>query len=380
MRPKRASGLNRIGASVLIAAALLCAVEAPATRRTRETDSYVQHPEQVTPGVHVLRLPTQFIDPTGNVTIIEQSDGLIVVDGGDSFGAGMRVVARVKAISPKPVKAIVLTHYHSDHSFGMSALLKAWPNADFVASRGTYQAMAEGRPPGAPRKPSKAFENRKIDRLKLAFAANQREFANAKSREERTGWAREFSSLDRRVADFPGTYTILPRHVFDDRLDFDDPVTPVQILFLGRANTPGDTLLWLPKQAILVTGDVVVAPIPYMFDVYPAEMLQVFGRIDALKPRILVPGHGPIQQPAYLRMIGDMVRDVRALVAPLARRNVPLEQVQEQVDGKRWRKQFAQNDPWLGFWFDNYAFAPLVDSSFHEARGDRLGPPPVTPP
>ena len=56
-----------------------------------------------------------FIDPIGNVVVVEQSDGLVLLDSGGSFGSGERVVAMIRGISPKPVKAVVISHWHSDH-------------------------------------------------------------------------------------------------------------------------------------------------------------------------------------------------------------------------------------------------------------------------
>ena len=346
----------------------------------RASPIFVHVPQKIAPHVHLLHLPaTYFTDPTGNVEVIEQSDGLILIDSGGYFGAGKRVVAMVKAISRKPVKALVLSHYHSDHSFGAPAILAAWPKAQFIASAGTYQAMAEGRPPGAPRHRSTEFEAQKMERMRKGFAQQAKEVAAVKDAWERAGWDGELATIDQRLSDIPGTYTIFPRRTFKHRLDFPDRTTPVQALFLGRANTPGDTLAWLPKQRILITGDIVVSPVPYMFDVFPAEMLAVFERMRALKPQMLIPGHGKVQDPAYLNLMAAMVAQVRSRVAALVTEKKSLEEIQEQMDGAAFRAKFVGEDRWLGFWFDNYTWAPLVESAYHEARGERLGPPPVTP-
>ncbi len=362
-------------------AVLFLSALTPATTMAAEPISeFVQAAHLVAPHVYQLRLPaTYFIDPTGNVEVIEQSDGLLLIDSGGYFGAGERVVNMVKAISSKPVKALVLTHYHSDHSFGASAVLAAWPKAQFIASEGTYQAMAEGRPPGAPRQPSKEFEQARIKQMKDQYGRLESHTGDMTTPEEKAGLAREIASYPTRYADFPGTYTILPRRIFKSRLGFPDRTAPVDLLFLGRANTPGDTLAWLPKQRILITGDIVVAPVPYMFDVYPAEMLTVFKRMRALDFRIMLTGHGLPQTRAYLDRLDAMVRDVRARVAPLAKQKLTPQQIVDKMDGEHWRKAFVGNDGWLGFWFGQYTWDPLIKSVVQEARGEKLGPPPVKP-
>ena len=292
-----------VSGGMVIKAALLLALLLPSVAAADPAPaSFVQVPQAIVPHVTLLHLPAPFFfDPTGNVEVIEQSDGLILVDSGGYFGAGQRVVEMVKAISPKPVKALVLTHYHSDHSFGASAVLAAWPKAQFIASKGTYQAMADGRPPGAPRAPSKEFEKARIEKMHAQYDRLASQAGSMTTPEEREGLARELASYRIRYADFPGTYTILPRRLFKHRLDFPDSNVPVELLFLGRANTPGDTLAWLPAQRILITGDIVVTPVPYMFDVYPAEMLKVFGRMRALDFQTMIPGHGDSSEPRLSR-------------------------------------------------------------------------------
>ena len=75
--------------------------------------------------VWVLAEPRFQVQPIGNVTVIEQSDGLVLVDAGGSPGAGRRIVEMVRSISRKPVKAIIISQWHGDKPQGLSELLKA---------------------------------------------------------------------------------------------------------------------------------------------------------------------------------------------------------------------------------------------------------------
>ena len=81
----------------------------------------------------------------GNVVVIEQSDGLVVVDAGGAPPAGREVVRHIRALSAKPVKAIVYTHYHGDHNLGAGALLEAWPRASVISTEATKRHML-GKP------------------------------------------------------------------------------------------------------------------------------------------------------------------------------------------------------------------------------------------
>ena len=205
-----------------------------------------------------------------------------------------------------------------------------------------------------------------------------REIASDATAQERADVDRELSTVDIRVADIVGTYSIVPNRGFKIRLSIPDRVTPVEVLFLGRANTAGDTLSWVPRERILATGDITVSPIPYMFDVYPSEMLRVFDRIRQLKPRIMLPGHGQPLQTSYLDRLAKLVRDVQTQVTPLAREGHSLDQIKQQTHFSEV-EEFAGQSAYLRAYFEAYTLNPLIDSVAHEARGERLGTAPVPP-
>jgi hypothetical protein len=83
------------------------------------------------------------------------------------------------------------------------------------------------------------------------------------SPEERRGWADVVGVLDLRIADEKGTYLVLPTVTVTHRYVLDDCTAPVEALFIGPAHTDGDIAVWTPKQRVVATGDMVVAPIPY---------------------------------------------------------------------------------------------------------------------
>ena len=165
--------------------------------------------------------------------------------------------------------------------------------------------------------------------------------------------------------------------MFKDRLDLPDRTTPIELLFLGRAHTPGDALAWLPSQKILVIGDIADSPVPYMFNIFPTEMLTVFRLMRNIPFRLMIPGHGTPLNRAYLDRVGSLVRHVRDEAGALTRQKLTLDAIKQRMDEAPYRRAFVGNDPWLGFWFDNYTWDPLIESVYHEARGDPLGPPPV---
>jgi glyoxylase-like metal-dependent hydrolase (beta-lactamase superfamily II) len=353
---------------------------APTLAQTPESpNEHLQIVERVAPRVHVFRhAQPVFAGVIGNVTVIEQEDGLVLVDSGASHGSGRRVVELVRAISSKPVKAVVVTHWHNDHPLGLSAIVDAWPDVDIIAHDSAAADMEAGRLGTVPRAPSAEYEAERLRALREAYANLQsNEVAQAATPEERAGWARALAALDQRLADVAGTHLVLPKRTFSDRLTLPDRRAPVELMFLGRANTSGDISVWLPRQRVLIAGDAVVEPIPYMFNAYPIEMLEVFDRIRALPYRVLVPGHGRLQRDrAYLDRLSALVREVRRQVVPLAEQGVAADQVASRTDFSEQRRLFSGGNPWLAYWFERYSLTPLIDSVYREAQG-QVGPPQV---
>ena len=83
-----------------------------------------------------------------------------------------------------------------------------------------------------------------------------------------------------------------PTITFSDRLAIELGDRHIEVLHYGRAVTPGDTFLYLPKEKLLITGDLLVNPVTFALSCYPTEWLRTLERIDALDVTTIVPGHG----------------------------------------------------------------------------------------
>ncbi|MDO1560350.1 MBL fold metallo-hydrolase [Brevundimonas sp. 2R-24] len=336
-------------------------------------DGYFQVPEQVTEGVWLLRQPRFQVQPIGNVAVIEQADGLVLVDSGGSPGAGRRIVDMVREISPKPVKAVVITHWHGDHPQGLSAILEAWPNARTIATVQTQTHLvtpATMNTPGAPDPARNAAFQQQIQ----GFVGYIRQMgANARTDYGRANWAAGERLMNQYALDMDGALTLPVQEGVADRLVIDDAERPVEVLYLGRANTDGDAVIWLPRQRIVAAGDIVVHPFPYGFGSYPGEWIETFGRLKALGFETLIPGHGPVLQgTAYVDQVIAALEDVRAQVTPLAEAGVPLDQIMSRTDFSAQRTGFVGEDPWQTRWFNDFWLQPIVTAAYREARGEPI--------
>lgn len=376
LRPALRGRVWKFRRRLLPIAILLCGgsasaqVEAPLPS---SEDGYFQTTVRVAPGVWVLMEPRFQVQPIGNVTVIEQSDGLVLVDAGGSPGSGRRIVGLVKAISAKPVKAVVITHWHGDHPQGLSEILAAWPKARTIATRATQAHLRDPRTMNTPAAPDAAAE--------AAFKVQVRGFAayagrmggTAADPREKAGWAAAERLFNQYALDMRGAVTLPTQEGFDDRLDLPDDRTPVEIRFLGRANTDGDAVVWLPRQKIVATGDIVVAPFPFGFGGYPGEWIATLAKVRALPFQTLIPGHGaPQHDRTYLEAVSTALAQVRTQVGELARQGLSLEEVRKRADFSGQLQTFGGDDPWLRRWVAEYWLNPIVASAYKEVRGQPI--------
>jgi len=186
-----------------------------------------------------------------NTGIVVGDNAVMVIDTQATPVMAQDVIRRIREVTDKPIRYVVLSHYHAVRVLGAAAY-----NADHViASRDTYDLIVE------------------------------RGAQDMKSEIER------FPRLFRAVESVPGL--TWPNLVFKKRLTLWLGKLQVEIMQLGRGHTKGDTVVWLPQERILFSGDLVeYEATPYTGDAYLADWPDTLDNIAALKPAKLVPGRG----------------------------------------------------------------------------------------
>jgi glyoxylase-like metal-dependent hydrolase (beta-lactamase superfamily II) len=329
-------------------------------------DGFVRVARRVTDHVWLLERPEPTFAPfEGNVEVVEQADGLVVIDAGGAPPAGRHIVHLLRSLSPKPVKAIVYTHYHGDHHLGAGELRKAWPRAAVISTEKTRENML-GKPMAYIRTYAKSYGD-------MVGYAKQQAATDTLPASLRDGWARFAAAGPSIVAGYTGLAVEPATITFRDRLSLPDSVAPIELMFLGRANTDGDAVAWLPRQRVLATGDIVVHPIPYASACFLGEWIAVLERVKAFDFAWLVPGHGEVQTDrAYVDQLIAALGDVRAQVAPLVKQGLSLDQVRANVHLDALRTRFAGDDAWRRFLMGAVFLGDVVKNAYQEAKGDSI--------
>ena len=339
------------------------ALGAPGYAAQVRLDGFVYRTQPVADRVHMIYRPVATDPPfEGNVTVVEQSAGLVVVDAGGTPLSGRRVVQQIRTISAKPVRFLIYTHYHGDHNLGAGAFLKAWPDVRIVSTEATRRNMT-GKPMAYVTSYSKGY----ADTLKSLGAILQDPKAPPALK---AGVSHFEASGPGIIAAYKDLKSYPADVTFTDHLTLEDADAPVEVMFLGPANTDGDAVVWLPKQRVVASGDVVTAPVPYAASSFPRTWIEAIRRIEALDYAYLVPGHGELQTDhAYLDRVIGALQSVRDQVGPLAAQGLSLEETRKRVHLDDIKRAFAGDDAWYGFLMDNVFLGALVANAYAEAKG-----------
>ena len=354
--------------AALIAAPSAAIAQAPATQV--DIAPFVAH--EVNPKVHLLAMPDDwYAQLAGNVVVIEQSDGFVIVDSGGNAGNGRAVVRYARSLANKSIKAVMITHWHGDHPQGISAIRDAYPNVRIISTRGTEAGIL------GPASYNIGYHaDPKFDRATADASQKQADTYSkllddpkvAADRKERIRKA--LGQFDLMTRDFVGSYLVPPTETFEHELVINDRDVPVHMMFLGRANTDGDAIAWLPKQKIVASGDIVVSPYPFGFGSYPAEWIQTLGKLKALGFTTLIPGHGhPMTDATYIDKLVAAIRDVQTEVGPLAKAGMSLDDVRKRVDFSKSIAMFGDT-PQVKANLQGLFFDPMIGNEYKEARGE----------
>ena len=304
--------------------------------------------------------------PSGNTTVIIGDREVFVVDSCYLPSAAREDIAQIRQWTNKPVGYLLNTHFHNDHNNGNRAYLDAFPTLAIVAQEETKKDMDLIQPGNIERTP------KHLATQIAAFKQGKLPNGRSLSEDEKKEVAALLPSMERTEAEFRSMVYQPPTLIFTDKLDIDIGNREVQVKHLGRGNTPGDSIVYLPKEKILVAGDLLVHPIPYTFDGYPAEWAQTLEKMSHLDAVTIVPGHGAIlHDKVYLNLMTDLlnsaVEQMRARVRQIGHPGFhSLEEVKNSVDLTPFRTKFAGDDKDLQAEFDDMA-THLVKITFNEA-------------
>jgi len=268
-----------------------------------------------------------------NSPIILTDTEALVVDSEITPAAARALVADLKAVTDKPVKYVVDSHYHYDHAFGNQVF---GPDVQVIGHENTrtrllgntmaeYTYLSSVEP--VPARVAALRERRDKEADPQAKALLERQITNSLAYLEQVKEIRVTPptvTLDRKMTLFRGGREI-------------------QMLFFGRGHTDTDVVVYLPRERIVCTGDLMESVLSYMGDAYVDEWPATLDRLMTLDFDTVMPGHGVVFKgkghiEAFQRYLRDVLKQARELKAA----GVPAEAAAARVDMRAFATDFPQ--------------------------------------
>lgn len=228
-----------------------------------------------------------------NAGVVVTPAGVVVIDALGSPAAAESLLEAIRAVTPLPVRYVVLTHYHADHIYGLQV---------FKGRGATIIAHESGR------------DYLQSDTAQLRLQASRETLApwiDAKTRLiPADRWIRGDTTLEL------GGERLLLRHV-------------------GPAHTPEDLTVWVERSRVLFAGDLAFrGRVPYVGQADSRGWIAALSKLIATIPEVIVPGHGPLSTHALddLRMTRDYLQYLRTTMGQAAASMEPFDEAYARTD------------------------------------------------
>ena len=305
--------------------------------------------ERVADGVYVIIHDNATDEwPHGNTGVIVGQDAVAVIDATYLPSRARADIALIRRVTPKPVRYLIYTHWHFDHNNGGIAYREAFPdvaivsqgdNARFIELNGIWWSRMSSQPNSTKRAGLARMEEdvaRGADSTGRALTPDERTMHQGHIRQRRAELEDPTAEGQRKLA--------VEEEIRGDHLE---RLELLELRDRGKANSPHDVTIWLPRDRVLFSGDILVEdPYPYTGASWPVPWAGVLRDLEAIPVAVLVPGHGPVMRDhRYTRLVREMMEAVTARVDSVARRGFTLEQVQDSVTLEDFRTRFPADDP-----------------------------------
>jgi glyoxylase-like metal-dependent hydrolase (beta-lactamase superfamily II) len=217
-----------------------------------------------------------------------------------------------------------------------------------------------------------------IESLRARLASNNSVHGGALDAEEQAAYGAALAIAEGFVAAHAkGVEIVLPTRTVEDSLRLTFGKRIVDLLYLGRGHTSGDLVVHLPLDGIVAAGDLVVAPVPYVGSPqsHPADWGRALDRLAALKPRVVVPGHGGVLYgDAHVRRLSALFHSVARQAAEAVKRGETAEHAAKSVKLDDFERELAGGSRMLKLIFNAYVRGPAVQAAYLDAAAGAQQP------
>jgi cyclase len=258
-----------------------------------------------------------------NSAVIVNRDEVMIVDSHISPESGRAMLQELSAITDKPVRFLINTHFHYDHTNGNQAFP---PGVDIIGheftrrkltsdilEKGMFADLLKGLP-------------KQLDDLKTRAASETDPAAKTRLAQQvpvQTAFANSLKDL--KVT--PPNVTLV------DRMTLFRGDREIRLLYLGHGHTGGDIVVYLPNEKVLCTGDLLVHDVANLIDGYVNEWPDALEKLRPIDFVDVIPGHGePFKGKERIDWFQSYLRDLWKQGTALHEQRVPAAEAARRID------------------------------------------------
>jgi cyclase len=277
---------------------------------------------EIVPGVFSA-IGTGTMNVGSNSAVIVNRDDVMIVDSHISPESGRAMLQELKAITDKPVRFLINTHFHYDHTNGNQAFP---PGVDIIGheftrrkltgdilEKGMFADLLKSLP-------------KQLDDLKARAASEADPALKARVAQQipvQTAFADSLKNL----------HVTPPNVTLVDRMTLFRGDREIQLLYLGHGHTGGDIVVYLPKEKVLCTGDLLVHDVANLIDGYVNEWPDALEKLKPIDFVDVIPGHGdPFKGKARVDWFQAYLRDLWTQGSALHEQKVSAADAAKRID------------------------------------------------
>jgi cyclase len=309
---------------------------------------------------------------SGNSVAVIGDDGVLVVDSGHFPSLTRKMIADIRQVTDKPVRFLVNTHWHPDHLFGNYVYRETFPGVVIISTPSTREEANKQVPT--------TYMKEMMDQIPGYSETLRQRLQTGKKKDGTPLTAADRQRYQDLLDDCQFFLPELQKAKYEPPSEtFDQSVTvylgkrQVNIMFLGRGNTAGDAVIYVPDAKVLMTGDLVVNPTPYSFGSFLTEWIETLKKLEAMDATTIIPGHGPVEHDKeYIKQVRSLLESTTSQVQQAVEAGLSLDDTRKKVDLESFRRQFAGDSPRWNADFQEGFVDPAVKRAYREAKEGKL--------
>lgn len=312
--------------------------------QSKAPESNIFTVQEVAPQVWALIVkPTSNVPAVSNTAFFTVGDRVAIVDSHFTPAAAREAARLVKIVTGnKPIHYLINTHWHPDHVQGNSTYSSFFPQAlNVIAHTNTRRDIQNKEIPSL--KETQEGLVKEIKDLQEQLKNGKDEKGTDLTPEKRLEVEKDLQQTKDLQTDLDNLEITLPNVTFDKSLFLHGGDREIQVLYFGRGHTEGDAVVFLPKEGVLITGDLLTGALPFMRDAYPQDWGQTLEGVEKLSVSRVIPGHGQVQEGkeriTFLKeFMFDMVKAVKEQISAGKSKDDTIKNVKAALTEKHAKK------------------------------------------